>query len=219
MNYKYFSDIYTGENQFQREKLQYFFDKSFREKDEHLLRHQYITLRKLQFCEELFSSSEFVNLSALAENITTACDILSAPTKVNFIYCGNDLCYTKGNSRLISKALLNLLSNAYLYGKGNLITVKTITTENYAKIEVLNGGNFQKTNHNCNGLEFVRNVCEKNNGRLFIEQNHSYTKAIMVFEKADNIPQNQNEDSPDTLSLINDRLSPVCVEMFGMEYH
>ena len=219
MNYKYFSDIYTGEKEFQREKLQYLFDKSFREKDEHLLRHQYIALRQLQFREELISSSEIINLSSLAETTTSACDILSAPTGISFIYCGNDSCYCKGNQKSISKALLNLLSNAYLYGNGNLITVKTITTESHSKIEVLNGGKFHKTNPSGKGLQFVRNICEKNNGRFFIEQSSFHTKAVMVFEKANSFSFSHSTDNPDTLSLISDRISPVCVEMFGMEYH
>ena len=219
MNYKYFSDIYTGESEFQREKLQYLFDKSFREKDEHLLRHQYITLRQLQFREELTSSSEVINLSSLAETTTSACDILSSPTGISFIYCGNDSCYTFGNQKAILRALLNLLSNAYLYGKGNLITVKTIVTENHSKIEVLSGGEFHKANPSGKGLQFVRNICEKHNGKFFIEQSNSYTKAVMVFEKLRNFPIISETDNPDTYALINDRISPVCVEMFGMEYH
>ena len=219
MNYKYFSDIYTGENEFQREKLQYLFDKSFREKDEHSLRRQYIALRQLQFNEELISSSGIVNLSSLAEAATSACDILSAPTGISFIYCGNDLCYIKGNQKSILKALLNLLSNAYLYGKDNLITVKTIVTENNSTIEVLSGGEFHKNNPPGKGLQFVRKICEKNNGRFFIEQSTSYTKAVMVFEKSCNPPINYSIYNPDALSLICDRISPVCIEMFGMEYH
>ena len=219
MNYKYFSDIYIGESEFQREKLQYLFDKSFREKDEHLLRHQYINLRQLQFREELTSSSEIINLSSLAETTTSACDILSSPTGISFIYCGNDSCYTWGNQKAILRALLNLLSNAYLYGKGNLITVKTITTETHSKIEVLSGGEFHKTNPSGKGLQFVRNICKKNKGRFFIEQSNSHTKAVMVFEKSNNPPFCHSIENQDAFSLISDRISPVCVEMFGMEYH
>ncbi len=219
MNYKYFSEVYTNETQFLREKMQYFFDKSLYEKNEHMLRRQYIALRRLQFTEELVFTPEYVNLSALAESITNACDILSFPLGINFIYCGNDNCYTVGSSRLIGKALLNLLSNAYLYGNKNLITIKTITTRNHSKIEVLSGGIFHKTNYNGKGLDLVRKICNKNNGKFFIEQNSSYTKAIMVFEKISSIPFNYSEREFDISTLICDRLSPVCVEMFGMEYH
>ncbi len=219
MNYKYFSDIYTGENEFQREKMQYYFDKSFREKDEKLLRHQYIALRRLQFSEKNVFSPEYINLSSLAENIVVACDILSYPSGISFIYCGNDFCYTKGSQKQISKALLNLLSNAYLYGNGSLVTVKTLTTQNHSKIEVLSGGKFHNENHNGKGLELVRNICKKNRGKFFIEQSLSHTKAIMAFERIGNIHLNYSADIPDVLTLISDRLSPVCVEMFGMEYH
>ena len=219
MKYEYFSEIYTNEKQFLREKMQYFFDKSLQEKNEHLLRHQYVALRRLQFTEEIFFTPEYVNLSALAQNIANACDILSFPSGVNFIFCGNDSCYTRGNPKLIGKALLNLLSNAYLYGNKNLITIKTITTRKHAKIEVLSGGTFQETNYNGKGLELVRKICKKNNGNFFVEQGRSYTRAIMIFEKINTIPFNHNNEEFDTYTLICDRLSPVCVEMFGMEYH
>lgn len=219
MNYKYISELYTGENEFLREKMQFLFDKSFREKDENLLRNQYIALRQLQFCEDLSFTPECVNISSLAENITVACDILATPSGVSFIYCGNDSCYIWGSHRLISKALLNLLSNAYLHGKEKLITVKTVETETHSRIEVLSGGSFTQDNSKGKGLHFVRNACEKMNGNFFIEHSISHTKAIMTFEKASGFSQNQSQSSIDILSLISDRLSPACVEMFGMEYH
>ena len=88
MNYKLFSDIYTGEREFQREKMQFLFDKSFRDKDEALLRNQYIALRRLQFMNDMTFEPECVDLSVLTESITVACDILSTESGVSFIYCG-----------------------------------------------------------------------------------------------------------------------------------
>ncbi len=219
MNYKSFSEIYTGENQFIREKMQYFFDKSFREKDEVLLRDLYVSLRQLQFDEDFSFRTESLELTALAESITVACDILASPSGISFIFCGEKPCYIDGNQKLISKALLNLLSNAYLYGKENLITVKTINTDEHSRLEVLSGGNFNNINPDGKGLSFVRRVCEKMKGNFLIEQSLSHTKAIMTFN---NSRQNISSDSTqqtDILSLVSDRLSPACVEMFGMEYH
>lgn len=218
MNYKHFSHIYAGEREFQREKMQFLFDKSFRNKDEKLLRNQYITLRQFQFQEDLNFKPECVELSSLAENITVACDILSSESGVSFIYCGNGPCYINGNSHLIAKALLNLLSNAYLYGKENLVTVKTVESGNCFGIEVLNGGRFIENRSSRHGLPFVRNICHMMNGNFFIEQSLSHTKAVILFPKTNK----QNENTADILdvsNLIFNRLSPVCVEMFGMEYH
>ena len=66
------------------------------------------------------------------------------------------------------------------------------------------------------GLCFVRNICEIANGKFVIEQTLTHTRAIMTFEKS----RNYKELNPfDFYSLINDRLSPVYVEIFGMEYH
>lgn len=220
MNYKYFSEIYTGENEFLREKMQFLFDKSFREKDEQLLRSQYVALRQLQFNDNLKFSPECIELSALAESVTVACDILATESDVSFIYCGDGPCYIQGSYKLIAKALLNLLSNGYLHGKEKLITVKTVDADNFSRLEVLSGGMFTENNHKGKGLLFVRDVCKKMNGKFFIEQSISHTKAVMVFEKATHLSDSTaHSDYSDILSLVNDRLSPACVEMFGMEYH
>lgn len=218
MNYKHFSDIYTGEREFQREKMQFFFDKSFRDKDEKLLRNQYITLRQFQFQSDLTFEPECVELSSLAESITVACDILSSESGIAFIYCGDGPCYVNGNTQLIAKALLNLLSNAYLYGRGNLVTIKTVESGNCFGIEVLNGGNFIENHKDQKGLPFVRNICKIMNGKFFIEQSLSHTKAVILFEKSNKKLHNAS-DTLNVPTLIYNRLSPVCVEMFGMEYH
>ena len=218
MNYKLFSDIYTGEREFQCEKMQFLFDKSFRDKDEALLRNQYIALRRLQFMNDMTFEPECVDLSVLTESITIACDILSTESGVSFIYCGEKPCLVNGNSRLITKALLNLLSNAYLYGKEKLITVKTVESGNYYGVEVLNSGCFSESRKAGNGLSFVRSACKKMNGNFFIEQSLSRTKAVMLFPKSASEAVDTNEDD-DVFSLVYNRLSPVCVEMFGMEYH
>ena len=218
MNYKHFSHIYTNERDFQREKMQYFFDKSFREKNENLLRTQYINLRQLQFCDDLTFEPECVEISSLAENITIACDILSCDSGISFVYCGYGTHYINGNARLFSRALLNLLSNAYLYGKENLVTVKAFETGDFCGIEVLSGGSFIENHHSQKGLPFVRNICKSMNGNLFIEQSLSHTKAVILFPKAQKI-ETTSPDNITVSNLIYNKLSPVCVEMFGMEYH
>lgn len=218
MNYKHFSEIYTDENQFLREKMQYFFDKSFREKDEELLRSLYISLRQLEFCEDYSCYNEQVELTSLAESITVACDILATASGISFIFCGDAPCFISGNRRLISKSLLNLLSNAYLYGTGNLVTVKTVNGYGNSRLEVFSGGSFENINQKGRGISFVRKASKKMNGNFLIEQSVSHTKAIMTFENSRKIHSHSAQQT-DILELISDRLSPVCVEMFGMEYH
>ncbi len=218
MNYKNLSVIYTDEIQFLREKMQYFFDKSFRENDETLLRNLYISLRQLELCENFQCTTEEVELTSLAESLTVACDILASASGISFIFCGDEPCYIKGNRRLISKSLLNLLSNAYLYGKETLVTVKTVNGFKSSRLEVLSGGSFENIAHNGKGLSFVRKASEKMNGKFLIEQGHSHTKAIMIFESVRKFSPITKQDI-NILDLVNDRLSPACVEMFGMEYH
>ncbi len=219
MNYKCFSEIYTGENQFLREKMQYLFDKSFKEKNETVLRNLYVALRRLQLDEDVPFTTECIELTHLAEVVTVACDILASTSEISFIFCGDEPCYINGNEKAVSKALLNLLSNAYLYGKGNLVTVKTVSTNEFSRLEVLSGGNFANTNNTGKGLFYVRSVCEKMQGSFFIEQSISHTKAIMTFKNSKQDFSLCFAEHPDILSLISDRLSPACIEMFGMEYH
>ena len=219
MNYKYFSEIYTDETQFLREKMQYFFDKSFKNNDEALLRNSYVSLRKLQFNEDFSTETESIELTSLAESVTVACDILASPSGISFIFCGDEPCYINGNQKMISKALLNLLSNAYLYGNRNLVTVKTVSKNDNSRLEVLSGGNFTNTNKLGKGLSFVHKACKNMQGSFLIEQSISHTKAIMIFKNAEHNNTPSQTHNTDIISLLSDRLSPACVEMFGMEYH
>lgn len=199
----------------QRERLQLLFDRSFHNGDKAKLREQYKILRQLELNSHIDFENEPVNISALAENITVACDIIVSQTGTSFIYCGNDTSPVLCNPRFITKALLNLLSNAYLYGCENLVTVKTIEMNDFVRLEVQNGGAFL-SNTDGKGLQFVRKVCEKSNSRFFIEQSPTETRATIIFRKTRNY---KDLNSIDFYSLINDRLSPVYVELFGMEYH
>lgn len=219
MNYKCLSEIYKEENQFYREKLQYLFDKSIREKDENLLRILYVSLRQLQFSENFNFETEQLELTSLAESLTVACDILASPSGISFIFCGGDICHIEGNQKLISKALLNLLSNAYLYGKENLVTVKTVRTDTHSRLEVLSGGAFTNINPDGKGLSFVRQVCDTLHGSFFIEQTLTHTKTIMTFKNTEHSDIPLQRRDTDIISLLSDRLSPACIEMFGMEYH
>lgn len=217
MNLKSFSDIYIDENQFNREKMQYFFDRYTDSGDHIHLRNLYVQLRNLQFEADFIFMQEIIDLTAISNQLTIACDILTSPVGKSFIFCGDEPCYAYGNEKLISQALLNLLSNAYLYGKENLIIINTVNSGDFSRIEVLNGGTLPDKFQENNGLRFVRKICSKLNGSFLIEQTLTHTKAVMSFKATKKPPE--EGFSIDFLSLINDRLSPVCVEFFGMSYH
>lgn len=218
MNYKYFSQVYTDEMAFTREKLQFFFDQSFKNQDENRLRSQYKNLRQLDFDCEFDFDPENVDISSLCENITSAFDVFASQNGKNYIYCGNPTGCICGNYRLIAKTFLNLLSNAYLYGKGSLVTAKTIENLNFVKVEVQNEGPFPLGTPDGKGLTYVRKVCNKLNGNFLIESNYAYSKAVLCFKKSDFQGASHN-DKYDFINLLTDRLSPVYVELFGMEYH
>ncbi len=200
-----------------RENLQNLFDRAFLIGDKGNLREHYRALRNIEFNRSLETAYECINISSLAENITTACDILVSETGVSFVFCGNDTSHIYGNGKALTKAVLNLLSNAYLHGKGSLITVKTIENTKHIKIEVKNEGNFHSLDYG-RGLSHVRKICTELGGAFFIETDLFTTNAVMVIKKA---PAINCKDFyvPDFCEYLGDRLSPVYVEMFGMEYH
>ena len=199
----------------QREQLQVLFDQCFLNGDKRGLREQYKILRQIELNHNIDYDNEIIDISSLTQNISVACDVLIAETGVSVIYCGNKTSPAFCNQRYFTKALLNLISNAYLYGCEKLITIKTIEMADFIRVDVQNGGAFVNSNEG-KGLSFVRNVCKNANGRFFIEQSPNSICAVMIFEKVQNYKDLNNVDF---YSLINDRLSPVYVEMFGMEYH
>ncbi len=199
----------------EREHLQILFDRCFSNGDKSSLREQYKTLRQIELNSNIDFDNEVVNISKLAESISLACDVIFTETGVSIIYCGNDTSPAICNQRFLIKSLLNLISNAYLHSYEKLITIKTIELKNYISLEVQSGGAFIN-NDIGKGLGFVRSVCEKSNGRFFIEHSPTGTRAIMLFQKAKNYKELKEIDF---YSLINDRLSPVYVELFGMNYN
>lgn len=214
--------MYSGEPEAQnrfnaRENLQNLFDRAFLSKDNKKLREHYNSLRNIEFNQSLENSKERINISSLTENITTACDILVSGTDVSFVFCGNDTSHVYGNGKALTKAILNLLSNAYLHGKGNLITVKAVENANYVKIEVKNEGAFYCLDYG-RGLSLVQKICREFGGVFFVDSDLFSTNAVMAIKKA---PAKNCKDFyvPDFCEYLGDRLSPVYVEMFGMEYH
>ena len=199
----------------QREQLQLLFDQCFLSGNKSGLREQYKILRQIELNHNIDYDNEIIDISSLTQSISVACDILISETGVSIIYCGNKTLPALCNQRYFIKALLNLISNAYLYSSENLITIKTIEMSDFIRIEMQSGGAFINSNMG-KGLDFVRNICKNANGRFFIEQSHTNTCAVMIFEKTRNYKKLNNIDF---YSLINDRLSPVYIEMFGMEYH
>lgn len=199
-----------------RDLLQNDFDLSFANSDFSALRNHYRNLRNMEFDMPLNAPCETVEISSLTENLSLACDIICGDYGTSFIYCGNDTSHVKANSKPITKAILNLFSNAFVYGKGELITVKTIEKRNYVAVEVQNSGCLKNNFEFGDGLKYVNNVCKALNGHFFITTDLLSVKSVMLIPKSRNFKNVVK--TPDFCELLNDRLSPVYVEMFGAEY-
>ncbi len=206
-----------GHNQCVRENLQNLFDKAFIYGDNNNLREYYRALREIELKRSFEKQNERIDVSSLAESLTVSCDILASDTGKSFVFCGNDVSHIYGNGKALTKSILNLLSNAYLHGTGNLITVKAVEMRKLIKLEIRNEGPFNSYNYG-KGLSYVHSACIQSGAYFFIETDSFSTNAIILIEKA---PENNCKDFyvPDFCELLNDRLSPVYVEMFGMEYH
>lgn len=200
-----------------RENLQNLFDRAFFLGDKENLREHYRELRNIELHREAENLKERINITSLAENLTTACDILVSETGISFVFCGNDTSHAYGDGKALTKAVLNLLSNAYLHGMGRLITVKAVENAEFIKIEVKNEGSFKAADFG-GGLSFVKKTCEAFGGAFFIETDLFTTNAVMAIKK---VPATDCKDfSPtDFYEYLNDRLSPVYIEIFGMKYH
>ncbi len=195
-----------------REKLQELFDSAFSNCNSGHLRQSYYALRQLDFNRCFPDTANSVSISSLAENLSIACDILTDSTDVSFVFCGNDTPMVTGDLWALTKSVLNLFSNAYLYGTGNLITVKTVEKQNHIQLEVKSEGAFRSSDFS-KGLNFVHKICRQYGGRFFIDTDLFSTRAVMLLKKS---KTNSAIPSPDFSQLLGDRLSPVYIEMFGM---
>lgn len=201
----------TTAEQRRRDALQNLFDKSFLSGGGEELRESYKKLRNLELKITKTEAKGITDISFLAQNISAAADILVSGTGKCFIYCGNEVSPAAVPPKHAAKALLCLMSNAYLYGEENLVTVKTLERKSFVTAEVVSGGRFRfgKTG----SLAFVRNICALSGGSFLIKSEDRSSCAVMSFPKAE--AYGGVCPSPDFLDLLSDRLSPLYTEFFG----
>lgn len=208
-------NIKNYDNTKKREVLQTLFDDSFNKAESNALRMHYQVLRNLELESDFSFEPEIFSASLLVESITNACDIFCSDYNKAFIFCGDDTIVAKGNQRLIIKALLCLLSNAFIYGRGSLITTKVVSKNKFVHIEIQSAGSLPPAFSFEKGLSFVKRVCKAHQGLFFIKATSFCTSAIMLIPEA--IAFKECAPVPDIFDFLNDRLSPVYVEFFGQK--
>ena len=199
-----------------RDDLQNMFSKAFFENDLDTLKIAYKTLRNFERENTKDKCLKLCDIGNFVEGLTVGTDIITEPFFKSFIYCGNEIPNIICNISMVENAILNLFSNAYLYGKGRLVTVKTIDRTNFIDICVTSGGAFNFKHNMCSGLDFIRKVCDFHKGHFLIESNSLYSNAHILLPKEFDYA-NQKEPLKITDDIILDRLSPLYVELFGME--
>lgn len=193
-----------------REELNENFSSALLDGDIYFLHTLYSKLRKLNR-NTIFAETECVDLSDLAENICIASDIILRESGKTVVFCGNETSPVFSNRQILTKAVLEAVGNACVFGEGSLITVKTREHKNFVSSEIQSAGRFSFCDGE--GLRFIRNAVRQFGGEMFTVCGKEFSSVVMTFEKADKINPLPNKSFID---LVSDRLSPVFVELYGM---
>lgn len=196
--------------EFLRDELQDKFNLAFENEDVSSLCEFYGKLRRLNRNIEYFET-ESVDLSDLAENICLSSDILLRESGKSIIFCGNSVSFIFGNRQILTKAILEAISNACIYGKSSLTTLKTREFNDFVILEIQSMGPF---NSFCGcGINFMRKAVKKMGGDILFLSQKEYSSVVFRFQKSGNIRPLENRSFID---LVSDRLSPVYIELYGV---
>lgn len=168
-------------------------------------------------------SKECVDISDLTENVALASDILLREMGKSVIFCGNDISPVLGNRQFLTKAILEIVSNACIFGDSSLIVVKTAECREHAYIEIQSLGNFSFCG---GGFDYVNSVVKEFGGSFFTvheKETTTFTLTLRPLKKCKKIisvPDGKSQisvaENPTFLDLVSDRLSPVFVEIYGV---
>lgn len=197
-------------NEKMREELQDKFTLAFESEDIDELQKFYGKLKRINRNTDFFET-ESVDISDLAENICISADILLRENGKSVIFCGNDVSSVFGNRQILTKAILEAISNAILHGNSSLITIKLCEYKDYITLGVQNMGQFKF--NGGEGIKFIRSAIKKLGGDTVILSNCEYSSVIFKLKKSGNICPSPN---PNFIDLVCDRLSPVYIELYGV---
>lgn len=193
-----------------REELHENFTSALMQDDILFLHTLYSKLRRLNR-NIIDAETECVDLSDLAENICIASDIILRESGKTVVFCGNDTSPIFSNRQILTKAILEAVGNACVFGEGSLITVKTREHRDFASAEIQGSGSFSLCD--AEGLRFIRNAVKRFDGEVFTVIGKEVSSVVMTFKKAGKITPMSNKSFID---LVSDRLSPVFIELYGM---
>lgn len=194
-----------------RDELHESFASAFEKNDILSLQKFYRQLKVLNRKANYFDI-EAVDISNLAENISLATDILVNQNGKTVIFCGNEVSSVLGNRQFLTKAILEMISNAIFYGLGSLITVKCYEKSDNIFLCVQSLGEFNFT-EKSDGINYIRKSAKIFDGRFVIFTGEDCSSQILVLKKA---YISTTEKNPTFLELVNDRLSPVYIELYGV---
>lgn len=193
-----------------REELQENFSSALLDNDILFLHTLYSKLRKLNR-NIINAETECVDLSDLSENICIASDILLRESGKTVVFCGNDTSPVFGNRQILTKAILEAIGNACIFGKGSLVTLKTQEHKHFVSAEIQSSGKFSFSGGE--GLGFIRNAVKQFDGEMFTVSGKDFSSVVLTFKKSNNIRPLENRSFID---LVSDRLSPVYIELYGI---
>lgn len=179
--------------------------------DDFLFLHKLYSRLKILNRNIINAETECVDLSDLAENICIASDIILRESGKTVVFCGNDTSPVFSNRQILTKAVLEALGGACVFGKGSLVTVKTQEHKDFVSAEIQGAGRFSFCD--SEGLEFIRKAVKRFDGETVTVLSKDSSSMVMTFKKSGNILPLENKSFID---LVSDRLSPVFIELYGL---
>lgn len=193
-----------------REELNENFSSAIIKGDIYSLQTLYSRLKRLNRNITNFET-ECVDLSDLAENVCIASDIILRDSGKTVVFCGNDVSPVFSNRQILTKAVLEAVGCACIYGKSSLITIKTQEHRLFVSAEIQCGGKFLQSD--SKNLKFIKNAMEKFDGKAVNVYSRDFSSLVLTFKKSNDLRPMPNKSFID---LVTDRLSPVFVELYGM---
>lgn len=122
-----------------------------------------------------------VDIGKLFENIALAADVILSSFGKNFSFTfesGEVVC----NSKLIVDAFLNLISNSAKFGKGNTVSARLYSSNDFEYISVENEGAIDFSDFCASkGLKACSNAARLHSGRLLLSSSKSTSSAVFSF--------------------------------------
>ncbi len=208
-----------------REKLQRLFDEillSECENREEKLSAAFTLLRKTDNLDFPKAPCKYrINLSTLTANLVFCCDIVLCESKKRLIFLSDENeIYISADPKIVTRAILNAISNAVGYSHGGFISVSLYSVGENAALSFENSGDFNISEYlrsldGTGGLSFISKTARLYNGCMLMCSDNGKTSLLFSFPVSD-APNTPEYRTPETDELLFDRLGAVYEALYRL---